>query len=160
MARALRIEYPGAIYHVMARGNQGQKIYADDGDRKLWLSTLGQAWRRTGWPIHAFVLMGNHYHLLLETPEANLVSGMKWLQGTYTQRYNARHRKRGHREEKTLGRACWREPRKCHRASGPSPMREEPGGRTIWRKPGAWYRLGWVGWGWSRRIWRRLPKGK
>ncbi|SPE58686.1 hypothetical protein SBV1_2790010 [Verrucomicrobia bacterium] len=64
MARSLRIEYAGAIYHVMARGNQGQKIYADDGDRKLWLSTLGQAWRRTGWRIHAFVLMGNHYHLL------------------------------------------------------------------------------------------------
>jgi len=72
MARSLRIEYAGAIYHVMARGNQGQKIYADDGDRKLWLSTLGQAWRRTGWRIHAFVLLGNHYHLLLETPEANL----------------------------------------------------------------------------------------
>lgn len=96
MARPLRIEFPGAVYHVMARGNQGQKICADDRDREMWLATLVQAWQRTGWRIHAWALMGNHYHLLLETPEPNLVSGMKWLQGTYTQRYNARHRKRGH----------------------------------------------------------------
>ena len=80
----------------MARGNYGQVICADDGDRKMWLATLRDAWRRTGWRIHAWVLMGNHYHLLLETPEPNLVTGMKWLQGTYTQRYNAHHRKRGH----------------------------------------------------------------
>jgi REP element-mobilizing transposase RayT len=80
----------------MARGNQGQKIFADDHDREMWLATLAQAWKRTGWRIHAWALMANHYHLLLETPEPNLVTGMKWLQGTYTQRYNARHRKRGH----------------------------------------------------------------
>ncbi|HWY78111.1 MAG TPA: transposase, partial [Verrucomicrobiae bacterium] len=96
MSRSLRIEYAGAIYHVMGRGNQGRRIYADDGDRRMWLATLAEAWRRMGWRVHAYVLMDNHYHLLLETPEANLVSGMKWLQGTYTQRYNARHRKRGH----------------------------------------------------------------
>jgi len=96
MARPLRIEFSGAVYHVMARGNQGQRIYADDGDRKLWLATLDGAWRRTGWRVHAWVLLANHYHLLLETPGANLVVGMKWFQGTYTQRYNARHRKRGH----------------------------------------------------------------
>ena len=96
MARRLRIEYAGALYHVMARGNGGHGIFADDADRKMWLATFRQAWRRTGWRIHAWVLMSNHYHLLLETPEANLVSEMKWLQGTYTQRYNARHRKRGH----------------------------------------------------------------
>jgi len=69
MERALRSEYPGAIYHVMARGNQGQKIYADDGDRQLWLCTLGQARQRAGWRLLAFVLLGNHYHLLLETPK-------------------------------------------------------------------------------------------
>lgn len=80
----------------MARGNQGQKICLDDHDREMWVATTVQAWKRTGWLIHAWALMGNHYHLLLETPEPNLVSGMKWLQGTYTQRYNARHRKRGH----------------------------------------------------------------
>jgi REP element-mobilizing transposase RayT len=96
MARPLRIEYPGAAYHVMARGNHGQPIYRDDRDRARFLETLGLACEKTGWRVHAFVLMGNHYHLLLETPEANLVAGMKWLQGTYTQRYNRRHRTRGH----------------------------------------------------------------
>ena len=85
MARKIRIEYAGAAYHVMARGNQGRDIYGDDPDRKLWLETLGEACEKTGWRIHAWVMMNNHYHLLLETPEANLVAGMKWLQGTYTQ---------------------------------------------------------------------------
>jgi len=83
MARKIRIEYAGAAYHVMARGNQGRDIYADERDRKLWLATLGEACEKTGWRIHAWVMMNNHYHLLLETPEANLVAGMKWLQGTY-----------------------------------------------------------------------------
>jgi putative transposase len=82
MARKLRIEYAAAVYHVMARGNQGRDIYADDRNRKLWLTTLGEACEKTGWRIHAWVMMNNHYHLLLETPEANLVAGMKWLQGT------------------------------------------------------------------------------
>ena len=86
MARPLRIEYPGAVYHVMARGNQRQAIFRDDADRQRFMATLGEACQKTGWRVHAFVLMGNHYHLLLETPEANLVAGMKWLQGTYTQR--------------------------------------------------------------------------
>src|SRR6059058_422292 len=96
MARALRIEYPGAVYHVVARGNQGQAIFQDDGDRRSFLKTLGEACEKTGWVVHAYVLMSNHYHLLLETPEANLVAGMKWLQGTYTQRNNSRHELRGH----------------------------------------------------------------
>ena len=61
-------------------------------DRKLFLETLGEACQKTGWRIHAYVLMGNHYHLLVETPEPNLVAGMKWLQGAYTQRYNGRHK--------------------------------------------------------------------
>jgi putative transposase len=82
MALQIRIEYAGAAYHVMARGNQGRDIYDDERDRKLWLETLGEAWAKTGWRIHAWVIMNNHYHLLLETPEANLVVGMKWLQGT------------------------------------------------------------------------------
>jgi len=82
MARPLRVEFAGATYHVMARGNQGQRICLDDHDRQLWLATLVQAWKRTGWLSQAWALMGHHYHLLLETPEANLVSGMKWLQGT------------------------------------------------------------------------------
>ena len=96
MARPLRIEYPGATYHVMARGNQGRAIYRDDRDRLRFLETLGEACGKTGWRLHAYVLMGNHYHLLVETPEANLVAGMKWLQGTYTQRFNGRHQLRGH----------------------------------------------------------------
>ena len=96
MARPIRIQYPGAVYHVMARGNRGLKIFADDQDRKSFLGTLEEACGKTGWRVHAYVLMANHYHLLLQTPEPNLVDGMKWLQGTYTQRYNARHKVRGH----------------------------------------------------------------
>ena len=96
MARKIRIEYAGATYHVLARGNQGRDIYADEHDRKLWLETLAEACAKTGWRIHAWVMMGNHFHLLLDTPEPNLVAGMKWLQGTYTQRYNSRHRLFGH----------------------------------------------------------------
>ena len=92
----MRIAYAGAAYHVMGRGHQGRAIYADDRDRKRWLETLGEACEQTGWRIHAYVMMDNHYHLLLETPEANLVAGMKWLQSTYTQRYNGRHKIFGH----------------------------------------------------------------
>jgi hypothetical protein len=66
MVRPLRLEYAGAVYHVMARGNQGRPIYADDLDRKMWLKTLGEACEKTGWRIHAYVLMGNHYHVLSE----------------------------------------------------------------------------------------------
>ena len=82
MARSLRIEYAGAVYHAMARGNQGCPIFKDDQDRRRFLETLAEVCEKTGWRIHAYVLMGNHYHLLVETPEANLVAGMKWLQGT------------------------------------------------------------------------------
>ena len=96
MARPLRIEYAGAVYHVMARGNQGRAIFHDDQDRRRFLETLGEACEKTGWRVHAYVLMGNHYHLLVETPEGNLVAGMKWLQGTYTQRHNGRHKVFGH----------------------------------------------------------------
>ena len=96
MARPLRVEYAGAAYHVMARGNQGDAIFQDDRDRRRFLETLAEACEKTGWRIHAYVLMANHYHLLVETPEANMVAGMKWLQGTYTQRYNRRHKLFGH----------------------------------------------------------------
>lgn len=80
----------------MARGNHGQGIFADDKDRHRFLETLAEACGKTGWRIHAYVLMSNHYHLLVETPEGNLVAGMKWFQGTYTQRYNSRHQVFGH----------------------------------------------------------------
>jgi REP element-mobilizing transposase RayT len=92
MARSIRIEYPGAFYHVMARGNRRERIFRDAEDRLFFLRTLGEACGRTGWRIHAWVLMGNHYHLVIETPEPNLVSGMQWLQNTYTRRFNVRHR--------------------------------------------------------------------
>lgn len=95
MARSVRIEYAGAYYHVMARGNRREAIFNDDGDRKFFLNCLAECCEKTGWQVHAWVLMNNHYHLFIETPEANLVEGMKWLQNTVTRRYNVRHRKWG-----------------------------------------------------------------
>ena len=82
MARKPRLEYAGAVYHVMNRGNRQQAIFRSDGDRTRFLAALGEVCGRTGWKIHAYVLMGNHYHLLVETPESNLTAGMQWLQGT------------------------------------------------------------------------------
>lgn len=96
MARQLRIEYPNAIYHVMARGNRRDDIVLDDVDREMFVRTMGEACAKTGWQVLAWVLMDNHYHWVLRTPEANLVAGMRWFQNTYTRRYNARHRKWGH----------------------------------------------------------------
>jgi REP element-mobilizing transposase RayT len=92
MARSLRYQYPGAFYHVMARGNARSQIFLDDPDRTLFLRTLAEACGRTGWRVHAWVLMGNHYHLVVQTPEPNLVAGMAWLQNAYTRRFNTRHR--------------------------------------------------------------------
>jgi REP element-mobilizing transposase RayT len=96
MARQLRIEYAGAIYHVMSRGDRREEIFLDDEDRRRFLRTLGEACERAGWQVHAYCLMGNHFHLVLETPQPTLVAGMKWFLGTYTQRFNARHGMRGH----------------------------------------------------------------
>lgn len=95
MPRSIRIELAGAVYHVMARGNRREAIYLDDQDRRTFLKTLGEACQMTGWRIPAWVLMGNHYHLMVETPEPNLVEGMKWMQNTYTRRFNSRHRQWG-----------------------------------------------------------------
>ncbi|MGI8605419.1 MAG: transposase [Verrucomicrobiales bacterium] len=95
MARSIRIEIAGAFYHVMARGNRRQAIFRDDDDRRFFLQRLGEACAMTGWRLHAWVLMNNHYHLLIETPEPNLVAGMQWLQNRYTRRFNVRHRARG-----------------------------------------------------------------
>jgi REP-associated tyrosine transposase len=96
MARKLRLEYEGAIYHVMNRGDRREPIFKDDQDREIFLETLGQAAEKTGWQIHAYCLMTNHFHLVLETPNANLVAGMKWFLGTYTGRFNRRHKLFGH----------------------------------------------------------------
>ncbi len=95
MPRSVRVEFPGAYYHVMARGNRRQTIFFDEDDRRFFLHALSQVCERTGWLVHAWVLMGNHYHLFIQTPEANLVAGMKWLQNTYTRRFNVRHRSWG-----------------------------------------------------------------
>ncbi len=95
MARSIRIQSAGAYYHVMARGNRREDIFHDDDDRRFFLNTLGQASEMTGWRVHAWVLMSNHYHLFLQTPEPNLVAGMSWLQNTLTRCYNVRHRKWG-----------------------------------------------------------------
>lgn len=96
MPRALRIVFAGACYHVICRGDRREDIFLGDEDRGLFLETLGEACTKTGWVVHAFVLMPNHYHLVVETPQGNLVEGMRWFQGTYTIRFNARHRLSGH----------------------------------------------------------------
>jgi len=96
MARQLRIEYEGAIYHVMSRGDRREAIFKDDGDRENFIKTLEECCLRSRWEVHAYCLMGNHFHLVVETPQPTLVAGMKWMLGTYTQRFNIRHRLDGH----------------------------------------------------------------
>jgi putative transposase len=96
MARPLRIEFPGAVYHLTSRGNARADIFEDDTDREMFLNILGQVVRRFNWLCHAYCLMGNHYHLLIETPEGNLSAGMRQLNGVYTQAFNRVHRRDGH----------------------------------------------------------------
>jgi len=96
MARPLRLEFPGAVYHVTSRGNARQDIVRDDRDRAQYLTLLAHVIERYGWRCHAYCLMDNHYHLLLETPQANLSQGMRQLNGRYTQAFNRRHRRVGH----------------------------------------------------------------
>ena len=79
MPRKLRIEYPGAMYHVMNRGDRREDIFQDGEDRKRFLSTLREACKKTEWEAHSYCLMRNHFHLVIETPQPNLVAGMKWL---------------------------------------------------------------------------------
>ncbi|MBI3343674.1 MAG: transposase [Gammaproteobacteria bacterium] len=96
MARPLRIEFAGALYHVTARGNAQADIYADDSDRQQFLSLLQNTVERYDWYCHAYCLMDNHYHLLIETHAPTLSKGMKFLNGTYTQYYNRQHQRVGH----------------------------------------------------------------
>ncbi len=91
MPRQPRIEFEGATYHVLARGNRKARIFIDEQDHLLFLKTLAQTCERAGFKVYAWVLMGNHYHLALSTPRGNLVEGMSWLQNTYTRRFNVRH---------------------------------------------------------------------
>src|ERR1700691_6068277 len=96
MARKLRMEYPGAIYHVMNRGDRREPIFGDDKDRACFLETLAEACGKTGWQVRAYCLMKNHFHLVVETPRGNLVAGMRWLLSTYSNRFNHRHGLCGH----------------------------------------------------------------
>jgi REP-associated tyrosine transposase len=96
MARPLRIEFPGAIYHLTARGNARQNIFLDDEDRQRFLSVLERIVSRFHVALHAYCLMDNHYHLLLETPDGNLSQAMRQLNGVYTQGFNRRYGKVGH----------------------------------------------------------------
>ena len=96
MARKLRLEFPGAIYHVINRGNDRAFVFKSVGARQAFEECLFAACERSGWLLHAFVIMGNHYHLALETPQGNLVAGMQWLQSTFANRFNKLRGERGH----------------------------------------------------------------
>lgn len=96
MARPLRLEFAGALYHVTSRGDRRDDIYECDDDRIDFLSLLGDVCDTFNWVCHAYCLMDNHYHLLIETPDANLSKGMRQLNGVYTQNFNRRHSRVGH----------------------------------------------------------------
>jgi putative transposase len=96
MTRPLRLEFPGAVYHLTARGDRRGHIYRDDTDRRAFLDLLAKEIHQQRWRLYAYCLMDNHYHLLIETPEGNLVAGMRRLNGVYTQTFNRRHDRVGH----------------------------------------------------------------
>jgi REP element-mobilizing transposase RayT len=96
MPRKVRIEFPGAKYHVMSRGDRREDIFQDDVDRQDFIRTLAEACQKTDWQVHAYCLMPNHFHLVVETPNGNLVAGMRWLLSAYTIRLNQRHKLAGH----------------------------------------------------------------
>lgn len=96
MSRPIRVEFEDAVYHLMSRGNERRAIYRDDADRHRFLDTVAEMCSRFGTILHAFCLMPNHYHLVVQTPRANLSQAMGWLQTTYSVRFNHRHRRSGH----------------------------------------------------------------
>ena len=96
MARAMRIEFPGAVYHITSRGNERRDIFRDDDDRRQFLELLGEVVRRFGWIVTAYTLMTNHFHLAIETPTPTLSRGMQWLNGSYAAWFNRRHKRWGH----------------------------------------------------------------
>ena len=96
MARPIRLEFAGAIYHVTSRGDRREDIYDSDADRERFIKTLGDVCQRFNWVCHAYCLMSNHYHLLIETPDAYLSKGMRQLNGVYTQAYNRANGRVGH----------------------------------------------------------------
>ncbi len=96
MARQLRLEFPGGVYHVTSRGDGGEDIYLSARDKKIFLLILGAACERFNWYCHSYCLMTNHYHLLIETPLGNLSKGMHYINGVYTQKFNRTHGRVGH----------------------------------------------------------------
>ncbi len=96
MSRPLRIEYAGAVYHVTSRGNEKKSVFRTDRDRENFLNTLQHVTKKYNWICHAYCLMTNHYHLLIETPDGNLSLGMRQLNGVYTQLFNKLHGRIGH----------------------------------------------------------------
>ena len=100
MPRTIRVQYPGAIDHLMSRGDRREDIFLDDVDRQDCVKTLAEACQKTGFEVHADCLMRNHFHLVVETPDANLVAGMAWLLSAYTIGLNHRHKLFGHVQER------------------------------------------------------------
>ena len=96
MSRPLRLEFSGALYHVTSRGNERKVIYLEGSDFEIFLNLLNTLCSRFNWVIHAYCLMDNHYHLLVETPDANLSKGMRQLNGVFTQSINRKHGRVGH----------------------------------------------------------------
>ena len=96
MSRPLRIEFNYALYHVTSRGDRREDIFENDEDRKSFLDILASVVERYNWIVHSYCLMDNHYHLMIETPDANLSIGMRYLNGVYTQKYNKTHKIVGH----------------------------------------------------------------
>jgi len=96
MARKLRLEYEGAMYHVINRGNYRVAVFAQEGARKAFMDCLFEACTKAGWELHGYVLMSNHYHLAIETPKGNLVEGMRWMQSTFATRFNRFRGESGH----------------------------------------------------------------
>jgi len=92
----MRIEFPGAIYHVTSRGNDRGEIFRDDHDRRAFLAFLAEVSRRFGWIVTAYTLMSNHFHLVIQTPSPSLSRGMQWLNGSYAACFNRRHQRWGH----------------------------------------------------------------
>jgi putative transposase len=96
MARPLRLEHEGAVWHITSRGNERKNIFRSDGDRLLFLALLAAAVKRFNWIVHVYTLMSNHFHLVIETPEKTLSRGMQWLNGQYARKFNKRHKRVGH----------------------------------------------------------------
>ncbi len=96
MPRKLRLEFPGACYHVINRGNYRGDVFLTDRTKAAFVACLFEAGTRYGWRVHAFVVMRNHFHLALETPDGDLVAGMQWLQSTFASRFNRLRNERGH----------------------------------------------------------------